>query len=320
MAFAGLAVISMVTSWVRSLVLIRLGTSLSYQVTVNLFRHLLRLPLPWFERRHVGDIVSRFGSTKPISDILSQGLIASLVDGIMALLTLGLMFLYSPALAALAVLALALTVGLRFAFFSVLKQANIDLIAASARESSAFIETIRGAATIKAFGEEGNRQRLWQQMKADVANAEIKAGRITAGFTAGEELVLSLERVLFVYIAIRFAMNGTLSLGMIFALQAYRQQFIAAGTSLLQQAVSFRLLDMHLSRIGDIALSHPEALSPPRGLIAPADHRDPVSIELRNVRFRYAPHEPEIIRGINLRIAPGEMIALVGASGGARRR
>ena len=57
--FGGVALVSMVTAWVRSLVLVRLGSSLSYQVTANLFRHLLRLPLPWFERRHVGDIVSR---------------------------------------------------------------------------------------------------------------------------------------------------------------------------------------------------------------------------------------------------------------------
>lgn len=318
LGFGGLAVVAMITSWVRALVMVRLSSSLSYQVTVNLFHHLLRLPLPWFERRHVGDIVSRFGSTKPVSDILSQGLITSCIDGAMAFITLALMFVYSPALATLALAAVGLTSGLRFGFFEVLKQTNINAITANAREASAFIESIRGAATIKAFGEEGNRQRLWQQKKADAANAEIKAGRLNSGFTAGQEFILAIERVVFVYFAISFAMSGDLSLGMVFALQSYRQQFLGATTNLVQQAINYRLLDMHMSRIGDIALSEPEAPAQSNSLDAPLETRTPVKIELRNVRFRYAPNEAEIITGVNVAIEPGEMIALVGPSGGGK--
>jgi ATP-binding cassette subfamily B protein RaxB len=98
MGFGGLALINMATNWLRSLILVSLGSSLSYQVTVNLYRHLLRLPLPWFEKRHTGDIISRFGSTKPISQLLAQGLISSIMDGLMAFVTLALMFVYSPLL------------------------------------------------------------------------------------------------------------------------------------------------------------------------------------------------------------------------------
>jgi ATP-binding cassette subfamily B protein RaxB len=314
LGFGGLALISMLTGWLRSLVLVSLGSALSYQVIVNLYRHLLRLPLPWFEKRHVGDIMSRFGSTKPIADLLSQGLIAALIDGVMAFVTLLLMFLYSPLLASVALGAWLLFALLKISFLQALRLRNVDAITTAAAESSSFIESVRGIAAIKAFGQEGNRQRLWQQKKADAVNAEIKLGRLSAGFGAGGQFILGLERIVFVYLAISMAMEGLFTVGMIFAFQAYKQQFLDAATRLVEQAISYKLVDLHLGRISDIALSTPEA-----GGEAPAAHEEVSGgIELRNVGFRYGAGEPEVLRSVSLKVAPGEMVALVGPSGGGK--
>jgi len=313
--FGGLALIAMLTGWLRSLTLVSLGNSLSYQIIVNLYRHLLRLPLPWFEKRHVGDIISRFGSTGAISNLLSQGLVAALLDGVMAVVTLALMFVYSPLLAAVALVAWTLFAALKVGALRALRARNVNTIAAAAKESSAFIESIRGVAAIKAFGQEGNRQRTWQQLKADAVNAQIKLGRFTAGFDAGGQFILAVERILFVYIAIRLAMAGGFTVGMIFAFQAYKQQFLDAATRLVDQAIQYRLLDVHLTRIADIALSRPEETGAPR-----SDSRAAAAgaIELAEVDFRYGAYEPEVLREVSLKIAPGEMIALVGPSGGGK--
>jgi ATP-binding cassette subfamily B protein RaxB len=315
LGFGGLTIINFLASWLRSLVLVTLGNSLSYQVIVNLFQHLVRLPLEWFEKRHVGDIISRFGSTQPISQLLSQGMIAAFIDGVMALLTLALMFVYSSLLGGVAVAALAIYISVRLFFLQALRLSNLDVITTLARENSSFIETVRGIAAIKAFGQEGNRQRIWQKTKADAINSQIKLGRLVAGFDAIGQLVLGLEKVLFIYIAIQLALDAKLSVGMIFAFQAYKDQFLGAGMRLVDQAVNFKLIQVHLSRISDIALHQRDDDSAP----SPRDTPDfTQAIEIQNVRYRYGVNEAEVLKGINLTIKPGEMIALIGPSGGGK--
>ena len=315
LGFAGLALISFATSWLRSTVLVTLNNALSYQVIVNLYRHLVRLPLAWFEKRHVGDIVSRFGSTQPIAQLLSEGMIAAFIDGVMALITLALMFVFSPKLAMIAIGALIVYIALRVAFLQSLKLRNIDAITRAAQENSVFMETIRGIAAIKAFGQEGNRQRLWQKSKADAVNANIKLGRLSAGFDAGNQLVVGLENVLFVWIAIGMALKAELTIGMIFAFQAYKRQFLDAGIRLIEQAINYSLLSVHLNRISDIALSKTEELGERgQGDAPPSIPR----LELRNIRFSYGAGEAEILKGVSLIVEPGESLVLVGPSGGGK--
>jgi ATP-binding cassette, subfamily B, bacterial CvaB/MchF/RaxB len=319
LGFGGLAVINFFTSWLRALVLVTLNNALSYQVTINLFRHLMRLPLPWFEKRHVGDIVSRFGSTQPITQLLSNGMIAALIDGVMALTTLALMFVYSGSLALVACAALLIYVGLRLIFLQALKLRNIDAITTAAKESSLFIESIRGVAAIKAFGQEDNRQRLWQTSKADAVNAQIKLGRLSAIFDSSNQFVLGLESVLFIYLAISMALEAKLSIGMIFAFQAYKQQFLGAGSRLVEQAINYSLINVHLGRIADIALTRQEQFGTgPRAFDDDDAPRKPPTIELRNVHFTYGQGEPEVLKGVNLKVEAGESLLLMGPSGGGK--
>jgi ATP-binding cassette subfamily B protein RaxB len=315
LGFGGLMVVNFVASWVRSVMLMTLSQSLSYQVVVNLFRHLVRLPLEYFEKRHVGDVISRFNSTQPISQLLSQGMIAGFIDGVMALLTLTLMFVYSAWLAGIALAALVVYVSIRLLFLQALRLRNLDVITSAARESTAFIESIRGIAPIKAYGQEGNRQRLWQRAKAEAVNAQIKLGRLTAAFDATGQFVLAIERIVFVYVAVSLALEAHLTIGMIFAFQAYKQQFLDAGLRLTEQAINFKILQVHLGRIADIALTKQED----EGRDLCSDRPDfSEGIELRDVRYRYGAGETEILKGINFRAAPGEMVAFVGPSGGGK--
>lgn len=317
LGFAGLALLAFIAGWARALMLATLNNTLSYQIIVNLFRHLSRLPLQWFEKRHVGDIIARFGSTKPITDLLSQGMLAALLDGVMAIATLALMFVFAPNLAWLSIAALATYLGLKLAFLQTLRFLNLNVITANAVESSVFIETIRGISAIKSFGQEGNRQRLWQRTKADAVNAQIKLSRITAGFDASAQFILAIERVIFIFIAVKMALAGSITAGMIFAFQAYKQQFLDASLRLVEQGINFSILQMHLGRIADIALTKDEPVAK-RQMQMDLDATRLPSIELREIRFTYGFGEPEILKGVNLTISPGEKVVMVGPSGGGK--
>jgi ATP-binding cassette subfamily B protein RaxB len=318
LGFLGLCVFSFLTTWLRSNILIYVSNTLSYQLTVNLFRHLFKLPLTWFERRHIGDVASRFGSTRALSEMLSHGMIAAIIDAAMAISTMAMMFFFSAKLALVALVALLVYGVLRASFLYSLRASNANAITADARENSLFLESIRGVSAIKAFGYEDARQRHWQRSKADAVNAQVKIQRMSAGFDAGNQLVLGLERVIFVLLAIGMAMDGLVTLGMIFAFQAYKQSFLDASCRLVDQMANVAVLRLHLSRVADIALERPESMESESSLLAVPDIVDPPCIELRNVSYSYGAGEACVLYGVSLRIEPGQSVVLVGPSGGGK--
>ena len=160
--FALIAIISVVTNAVRSWLVLRLSSMLNMQMGVNLLSHLLRLPMNYFESRHVGDIVSRFGSLGQIRERITTGFVETFVDGFMAITVLIMMALYSLKLTAVVIGAIFLYTIVRLVLFRPLHQATEEMIQASAKEQSNFLENIRGMQTIKLFGNESQRQGIWQ--------------------------------------------------------------------------------------------------------------------------------------------------------------
>jgi ATP-binding cassette subfamily B protein RaxB len=147
-------------------------------------------------------------------------------------------------------------------------------------------------------------------------NREAALARAREGFRGAKELVTGLETVLLVYLGARLAIAGDLTIGMLFAFMAWRQQFLEKTTALIETAVNFRLLDLHLQRIADIAHTEPEAgLDGAASLVPrPVEGR----IELRELGFRHGEDEAEILSGVNLSVAPGEFVAITGPSGGGK--
>ena len=296
----------------RGFVLLWSGSALGYGLSVNIARHLFRLPTVWFEKRHVGDILSRFQSIKPIQDLLLTGAIATLIDGAMAGVTLIVMFFYSPILAAVALLAFGMYMLVRLFSFAFERRATEAAIIAGASEQSNMIENVRGIATVRLFTRETLRHAQWQTKLSDKVNAEVKVARVGIWQTTAYGLLFGLENIITIYVAVHLVLSGGFSIGMVFAYMAYKTQFTTKAGSLIDQLFKVRMLRLHLERIADIALAEEDV-----SFGASAEIRTPLNgaIQLRDVYYRYSPNEPMVLNGINLSIGVGEHVAITGPSG-----
>ena len=300
--------------FLRTRLLVYLQSSVAFEIGSGLFSHLLRLPLSYFERRHVGDLVSRFGSIEPIRNLLAEGLISALVDGTMAVLTAGMVFLYSARLGGVVLVALAVYAVLRVCFYRMFRHRSLDLVHARARENSTFIETARAIQSIKIFNRESGRKSLWCNRYAEVMSANAGVERLKGGFKAINDVVFGVENLAVIYLGALAILDGRMTIGMLFAFVAYKQQFIDKAVRLIEKAIEVRMLDLHLERLADITQAEPEPDQQRTSYRAPPSGR----IELRNLGFRYAAGEQPVFAGVNLAVEPGEYLAITGPSGGGK--
>jgi len=315
LGFGLLMVIKTATTAIRSLVLLVVQNVLHFQLGGRLFRHLIRLPMSFFEKRHIGDLLSRFTSLQPIRNLLAETMITAVLDGFMAVITLAMIFVYSTQLALIVLAAVVLYAGVRLALYRVLWKRTEATIQAQAQENSTFIESVRAIQSLKLFNRESEREGQWLNRYSDVASTNVRLGRAKIAFTTINDVIFGLENIIVVYLAARLALNNTLTVGMIFAFMSYKQHFTDKSVQLIEKALEFRLLGLHLERLADIALTplergHDQALVYTREIHG--------RIELRNVFFRYAETEPFVLEDINLTIESGEFITIMGPSGGGK--
>lgn len=256
LGFGLFTLVNIVATLLRSFVLLVAGTSLGFGLASNIARRLFRLPIDWFEKRHTGDILSRFQSILPIQNMLTQGAVAAIVDGAMAILTLALMVWYSPLLAFVALVAFALYGLVRFVSFAFEREAQEAAIITGGKEQTTLIETLRGMTTLRLFGRETLRHALWQTRLTDAVNADVRVARIAIWQQAANILIFGIENIVTIWLAIGFVIDGAgFSVGMVFAYMAYKTQFIQKAAALIDQGIAFKMLGLHLERLSDIALS-----------------------------------------------------------------
>jgi len=313
LGFLLLAIVNVALSSLRSWVVLYLSTTLNLQWLANVFSHLLRLPVSYFEKRHLGDVVSRFGAVTAIQRTLTSSFVEALIDGVMALATLAMMLVYSPALTAIAIAAVCAYGVLRWTFYEPLKRATEEHIVHSAKQQSHFLETVRGVQSIKLFGRQEERRSRWLNLVVDATNQEVATQKLGLAFRSANGLVFGIERVAIVWLGALAVLDSAFSVGMLFAFVAYKDQFSARVGGLVDKLIELRMLNLQGERLADIVLTPPEH----EASAMPVDAID-ASLEARALSFRYSDTEPFVLLNCSFAVEPGESVAIVGPSGGGK--
>lgn len=309
--FAMVVIFDSATTALRSFVTLQMNSSLSLQMAANLFHHMVRLPVSFFEKRHIGDVLSRFASLTKIKDMLVSGLLEAVVDGLMATTVLVMLIFYSPSLTFVVIISVVLYAILRLFMYRNYKDVNEKQIISVAKEHSHQIETLRAIQTVKLFGAEASREGSWQNQYVDVINNDIKIGVFNIGFQSANKLISGLENVFVVYLGGAAVISGGFSVGMLVAFIAYKSQFVDRMIKLIDKFIQFRMLSLHFLRLSDIVMTDKEVLTGPEKAI----HNVVGAIEVKNLSFRYCDATPFIINNISFKVLPGTSVAIVAPSG-----
>ena len=311
--FGMLMLLQQFISLLRSWIMMYMSTHLSVQWQANVFNHMINVPVSYFERRSLGDIVSRFGSIGNIQTTLTITFLAAILDGLMTVFTLILMFVYSPKLAWIAIFTMALYALIRWIWYAPLKRATEANIIHAAKQSSHFMETVRGAKTIKLFQRQDVRRSTWLNLVVNQVNAGLTTQKLGLGFSLANGILFGIQNIVIIWLGATLVLEGNFTVGVLMAFMAYKSQFDGRVAGLIDKFIEVKMLQIDVERLSDIVLTEQEKLYGDVEIT----NIDQVenAIEVDNLHFKYSENDPYVLKGISFKIPQNQSVAIVGATG-----
>jgi ATP-binding cassette subfamily B protein RaxB len=292
------------------------------QLSASVFKHLLSLPLDYFAKRHIGDIVSRFGSLAHIREFLTTGVVTAVLDGVMAIITLVVMAMYSIKLSATVLVVMALYLAIRLCLLPVMKRLTTEKIALSASEQSHFMESVRAILPIRVYQQGAVRHSDWQNKLVASLNKDILLGKINIGSASANQVLFGVENLIVVYIGATLVMDNELTIGMLLAFIAYKTRFVGAIDGIVGKLIELKMLNVHFARLSDILFTAPATpqltFDQDQRLSLSTNERSLNAMKAEHIGYRYSENSEWVFRNLNIAVKAGEILAIVGDSGSGK--
>ncbi|HAM3916467.1 TPA: peptidase domain-containing ABC transporter [Escherichia coli] len=303
------------TSTLRAWSSLVMSTLINVQWQSGLFDHLLRLPLAFFERRKLGDIQSRFDSLDTLRATFTTSVLGFIMDSIMVVGVCVMMLLYGGYLTWIVLCFTTIYIFIRLVTYGNYRQISEECLVREARAASYFMETLYGIATVKIQGMVGIRGAHWLNMKIDAINSGIKLTRMDLLFGGINTFVTACDQIVILWLGAGLVIDNQMTIGMFVAFSSFRGQFSERVASLTSFLLQLRIMSLHNERIADIALHEKEEKKPEIEIVA---DMGPISLETNGLSYRYDSQSAPIFSALSLSVAPGESVAITGASGAGK--
>ncbi|EPD7192619.1 colicin V export peptidase/ABC transporter CvaB [Escherichia coli] len=303
------------TSTLRAWSSLVMSTLINVQWQSGLFDHLLRLPLAFFERRKLGDIQSRFDSLDTLRATFTTSVIGFIMDSIMVVGVCVMMLLYGGYLTWIVLCFTTIYIFIRLVTYGNYRQISEECLVRETRAASYFMETLYGIATVKIQGMVGIRGAHWLNMKIDAINSGIKLTRMDLLFGGINTFVTACDQIVILWLGAGLVIDNQMTIGMFVAFSSFRGQFSERVASLTSFLLQLRIMSLHNERIADIALHEKEEKKPEIEIVA---DMGPISLETNGLSYRYDSQSAPIFSALSLSVAPGESVAITGASGAGK--
>lgn len=302
-----------VLSGLRTWVFAHTSSKIDVELGARLFRHLLNLPISYFQSRRVGDSVARIRELENIRSFLTSNAMTLALDIVFSFVFLAVMFWYSPILTLIVVISIPLYVILSLAFTPVIRRRLDEKFNKSAENQSFLVETISGIDTVKALAVEPRWIQKWDQQLAGYVSAGLSVTNVSTIASGGVSLISKVVTALIMWIGATLVINGKLSVGELIAFNMLATQVSNPILRLAQLWNDFQQVGISMSRLGDILNTRTEIEGQKTRL-----PRLNGAIAFEGVSFRYRPDGSDVLRQISLSVAPGEIIGIVGRSGSGK--
>ncbi len=302
-----------VLTGIRTWVFAHTSSKIDVELGARLFRHLLALPIGYFQTRRVGDSVARIRELENIRSFLTGNAVTLLMDLLFSFVFLAVMLWYSAVLTLVVVVSLPLYVLLSVTFTPTLRARLNEKFNRGARNQAFLVESISGIDTVKAMAVEPRWIQNWEKQLASYVSSGVSANNISLVANGGVGLVSKLVTAALLWFGAALVVDGKLTVGELIAFNMLSGRLSSPILRLAQLWNDFQQVGISMQRLGDILNARTEIVGQKTRIPTLAG-----AIEFDRVSFRYRPDAPDVIRDVQLKIAPGEVIGVVGRSGSGK--
>ena len=313
-AFVAVAVFDFIINLIRNYIFVHTTSKIDAKLGAKLFHHLLALPIAYFEKRKVGNIIARVRELDTIREFIANKSISVILDVLFSFVFVAVMLLYSVKLTMLVVSFVAV-IGLIYFFITPQLRKRLEEKFQMGAQSNAYlVESVTGVQTVKSLALEGSMQRKWEDYLAKYVNSSFHLSNLSNVLGGISGMLQKLMTISMLYVGVTLVLEGKLSVGQLIAFQMFANQFSGPVLRLVNLWNEFQQTLLSVDRIGDI-LNTPTEQKNEKAITLP---KIDGSVKFDNIGFSYSPDMPNVLNGISAEFTAGQSVGLVGRSGSGK--